>query len=101
MVRRTVFIGVFAVALAIVCVAVGLAQDHGNGNSKVAVLAGWELVQSEEFVLEPNASAELAAECPEGKVPLGGGSSLRARGPANCRHYLGHLRGDDSEDVSH
>src|SRR5688500_6556969 len=75
MVRRTVFIGVFAVALAIVCVAAGLAQDAGNGNPKVAVLAGWELVQSGEFVLEPNSSAELGAECPKGQVPLGGGFS--------------------------
>jgi hypothetical protein len=70
MVRSTVFIGVFAVALAIVCVAVGLAQDAGNGTSKVAVLAEWELVQSGEFVLEPNSSAELGAECPKWPHPF-------------------------------
>ena len=67
MVRRTVFIGVFAVALAIVCVAVGLAQDAGNGNSKVAVLAGWELVQSAEFVPRAQLFCRARRRMPEGQ----------------------------------
>jgi hypothetical protein len=82
MIRRTVFKGVLATAiLVVICVAVVVAQGEGNGNSKVAVLAGWELVESADFTLEPNSSAELTAECPGGKVPLGGGFSKHPSTP--------------------
>lgn len=74
MLRRTMFIGLVAAAIGSIWVAALLAQDGGRA-SNVAALTGWESVRTTEFTLEPNSSAELFAECPEGKVPLGGGFS--------------------------
>jgi hypothetical protein len=78
MLRRTMIIGVVAAAVGVICVAVVLAQNDGDRRSP---LAGWEVVQSAEFELEPISSAELVAECPEGKLPLGGGFSKHPSTP--------------------
>jgi hypothetical protein len=80
MLRKAMFIGIVVAAGVVICVAVVLAQDAGNGNSRTP-LAEWEVVHTADFLLEPNSSAELAAECPEGKVPLGGGFSKHPSTP--------------------
>jgi hypothetical protein len=44
---------------------------HARGSP----LLDWELIRSEEATVEPNSSSELIANCPMGKVPVGGGFS--------------------------
>jgi hypothetical protein len=77
--QRRALVGVFAVV--VVPLAIEVVREHRGersasaqtGHTLTRALRGWELVESDEFIVQPNSSSELIANCPSGAVPLGGG----------------------------
>jgi hypothetical protein len=75
MLSRILAFGFLIVGTAVAPQGVAVQSQTASAAQAQGALVGWVVVSSDEFTIEPSSSAELIAECPAAKVPIGGGFS--------------------------